>query len=399
MVKQHGSAAAILALSICNTARVDGALSAVGVFAKGSLVRAIDEEAEMHPTLISEPSPSTVATNTSSTSAPHFGSHSGWSHIGRRAVGLTLVFVNMCLSSIGFVMQRKAHLLHARSPYAPNSISGGPQKLWIAGVCIYAMAALPDVAAYTKLPQMLCSTVGCFRIVLIAVLSHVFLEEKVKTREIQGIVICTIGALLCIRFGPGSDEVPDYPGELHSRKVMRYVCTGTAFLLALLYVVHRSSFAASNKLWSCALPLTTSLAYGLEKVFNSELTYVPMPAFSKLLVDTEFVRLLSAIAFFGLLDFYLNMRAAKVMPLHQYIPLTFAFGTLIQNFQGLVVLDEIRDMQISHSVLTCLGAALALTGALTVQPIHFESHDAADARKHSKSSQDEKTALLHEEAS
>merc|ERR1719491_1165932 len=59
------------------------------------------------------------------------------------------------------------------------------------------------------------------------------------------------------------------------------------------------------------------------------------------------------------------------MPVHVYVPLSFAFCTLVQNFQGLFIFDEIKHMTATHSALTLLGAALALAGALTIQPLQL----------------------------
>jgi len=280
--------------------------------------------------------------------------------IGRRAGGLVLIFVSMCLSSVGFVLQRKAHLLNRDEDSSYRS-----RPLWLVGVIIYAMAALPDVVAYTLIPQMLCSAVGCLRVAIASVLGHFFLAERLGRREVAGIVVCTIGVLLSVRFGPGDDAVPLYPGELHSHIVTRYVTTGLVFLAVLLVFVHATPLG-TNKMQFFALPCTTALVYGLEKVFNSELTYVPMP--EKVLAEPLWLQLVGAVSLFGLLDFYLNLRAAQHMPVHMYVPLSFAFGTFIQNFQGLVVFDEIKGMQLSHSLLTFLGVTLALAGAFVINP-------------------------------
>lgn len=93
------------------------------------------------------------------------------------------------------------------------------------------------------------------------------------------------------------------------------------------------------------------------------------------------LKLVVAVAFFGILDFYLNLRAAQRMPLHVYMPLSFAFGTLIQNYQGLFVFDEIKDMRVYHSALTIVGAASALAGALMIQPPQFNQVDKGSKEK------------------
>lgn len=327
-------------------------------------------EAKEVPSLQHAPTAITAQTN-SSAAFPFIDSkfHPGCpvraflAAIGRRAGGLVLIFVSMTLSAVGFVLQRKAHLLRGQ-----EDSSNRYRPLWLTGVVVYAMAALPDVVAYTLIPQMLCAAMGCLRFAIVSLLGHFFLAERLGRQEVAGIVVCTLGALLCVRFGPGDDTAPLYPGELHSHIVTRYVTTGLVLLAFLFVVVHASSLG-TNKMQSFALPCTTALAYGLEKVFNSELTYVPMP--EKVLAEPLWLELIGAVSLFGLLDFYLNLRAAQHMPVHMYVPLSFAFGTFIQNFQGLVVFDEIKDMQFSHSFLTFLGVVLALTGALMIHPPQF----------------------------
>jgi len=127
-------------------------------------------------------------------------------------------------------------------------------------------------------------------------------------------------------------------------------------------VVHTNSL---RKLHNLALPFAAALAFGMEKVFNSELAYVAMP--QDVLHQPLWISLVGGVAFFGLIDFYLNLRAAQYMPLYVYVPLSFAFGTCVQNFQSLVILSELADMKVYYAAFTLLGASLALIGALVIQ--------------------------------
>jgi len=286
--------------------------------------------------------------------------------VGHRILGLALAFLNTALSSTGFVLQRKAHLVGDSSS----------KTLSLIGVGLYIAAALPDVWAYTLIPQMLCATVACFRLVVVCVMGHVFLGEHLGRRDARSIAICTSGTILCVMFGPSGDVTPDENRQRHQGKVVAYSIVGLLVLGVFLVIAHADSLGwvlASSKLYRFSLPIATALAYAVEKVFNTELGFVEKP--QNIFLEPTWLCMVGMVALLGLTDFYLNMRAAGRMPVHMFVPLSFAFATSFQCFQAMVIFDEFADMSVFCCVMTSLGAGLALAGALLIQPRQLESRD------------------------
>jgi hypothetical protein len=133
-------------------------------------------------------------------------------------------------------------------------------------------------------------------------------------------------------------------------------------------IVHADSIGClqpNSKLYKFALPFTTALACGVQKVFNTELGFMRMP--ENVLQEPLWLCMTASIAALGLLDFYLNLRAAQRMSVQVFVPCVFAFGIAFQCFQGMIVFAEFQDMSVECCVLTALGIFLALIGALIIQ--------------------------------
>jgi hypothetical protein len=292
--------------------------------------------------------------------------------VGNRVLGLACAFLNSFMSSIGFVLQRKAHLTKGKD----SVVSTSRDPIWILGIVLYIAAALPDVWAYTLIPQVLCAAVACFRLVVVCALGHAFLGEHLGRQDAHSIAICTAGTILCVMFGPGSEEKTKASGEIHHPKVVAYSIVGLCVLGIFMVIVHADSFGwvvTSSNLYRFSLPAATALAYAVEKVFNTELGFIQRP--ENILLEPTWLCMVIAVAALGLTDFYLNTRAAERMPVHLFAPVTFAFATSLQCLQGMLIFDEFSDMSLFCSMMTLLGVGLALAGALMIQPSQFETKD------------------------
>lgn len=295
----------------------------------------------------------------------------------RWTLGLALLLLSCALSSGGTVMQRKACLADGMGG-APQRKEAQPRKgqqrfgaLWVLGVAVYVAAAAPDVLAYTLLPHGLCSAAGCLRVAVVAVAAHFLLGERLGWQELLGIATCVLGTGCVLAFGPGCDEpTAAPPGELHHPKVWTYLVFGLAVLTVVLLLEHADAFGVgrgASEWYRCfTLPFATALAYGLEKVLNTELGFLEMPR-DYLPTDPHWFKASAAVAALGLLDFYLNLRGVRLMAVQVFVPITFALGVLVQYFQSVVVLDEFAWMSRRDVAFSALGAALLLAGALCIQ--------------------------------
>jgi len=332
----------------------------------------------------------------------------------RWAIGIGLALSNCALSALGFTLQRKSHLLHQKDA-ANRSLTSdenepGPaerscQLMWVIGVILYISASVPDVVSYAMVPQVVCSTMSCFRLVLVTVLAHFFLNEQLQRREFLAMTSCVIGTFLCLAFGPKlpeSERVAE-AGDLYHPEVYSYLIVGIASLLFLLLLEHSDALglpSLSNTAHFLILPITTGLAFGIEKVFNTEIGFLHLPAdFAGLLKQPQWMAMAAAICALGLTDLYLNLRGAQKMPVQVFIPGAFAFATSLQFLQSVFVFGELKDMDTKDAVLAMIGACASLAGAIGLQTEHLKQswtnqHEFALVPQASESSSEESDATL-----
>jgi len=243
--------------------------------------------------------------------------------------------------------------------------------MWLLGVGIYIIASVPDVASYVLVPQVVCSAVACFRLVVVQVMASTILGEKLSTRQILGMAACTIGTLLCLCFGPVRMEKAHMTSGFQHPQVKIYLVAGGTVLLLLSVFDHADSFYSkcrlSAKCRCFTLPLVTGLAFAMSKVFNTMIGFLSLPHVNTLLLHPQWIGMASAIAILGLMDFYLNLRATRLMSVQVFVPVAFVWCISLQYFQSVVLFAEFDDLNMVQAVLSITGACISLLGALCIQ--------------------------------
>jgi len=220
-------------------------------------------------------------------------------------------------------------------------------------------------------------------------------------------LICCCGTFLCLCFGPDTEHKfsDERAGMLfHHAAVYSYLLVACIALVVLLVLIHlpglapaeadaqkgatveAEPFSTDSRLELFALPFATGLAFSLEKVFNTELGFLPIPFGEQKLKPEEgelWLVFVSVVAMFGLLDFYLNMRGARRMPVQVFVPLAFAFSTSMQYVQSLFVFEEFDALVPVERYLSMAGASLSLLGALFIQPPQFRTLSALPGEQES----------------
>lgn len=303
----------------------------------------------------------------------------------RWSIGIAMALLNCALSSIGFTLQRYSYLLGKRSEAQfradPEHGHSDDEKresryrlfMSVLGMFLYIIAAVPDVISYALVPQVVCTTVACFRLVVVTCLAHFFLREQVHQREIVGMLCCSVGTFLCLRFGPRpSDDDLALTGTLYHPQVTYYVVVGLCILLCLLIAEHSKTFGMPplpEAVHYTVLPMATGLSFAIEKVFNTEIGFMhPPKTWEDFLSNPFWTACAASIALLGLCDLYLNARGATKMPVQIFLPSAFAFATSLQYFQSVVIFEELKDMNNESLVLSVCGCLASLLGALFIRP-------------------------------
>jgi len=113
------------------------------------------------------------------------------------------------------------------------------------------------------------------------------------------------------------------------------------------------------------LPLITGLAFAVSKVFNTELGFLPVP--SNILLEPRWMFMAIALVLLGLTDFYLNLRATRLLAVHVFIPVAFVWAISLQYFQSVVLFSELSGLSMGKVILSIGGACLSLVGAIVLQ--------------------------------
>jgi len=290
----------------------------------------------------------------------------------RWELGVAACLFSQLLSSLGFTLQRRSHLNRLQELEAlgegklghdfSSPCTGRP--LWTLGVTLYIMAALPDVLAYAFAPQIVLGPLGTIRTVLAALLAYMLLGERLHFQELCGMTLCTIGAAICLGFGPvGTGDTVDVTGNVYA-----YLLVSGGLLLGLTVWEH--GFACTGVELSTVrrflLPFITALAYCMEKIFNAELGALRSP--EELREQPRWWGVLLGLVALGACDLHFNLRGAQRLPVQFFVPVYMAFGTIIQCFQGMVILNELAGLSILRIGASLLGALIALAGALLIRP-------------------------------
>lgn len=294
----------------------------------------------------------------------------------RWVAGVSMALLSSFLSSLGFVLQRRAFL--ETEAEQDSSKSACTKTVFLAGVFIYISAVVPDLLAYGLIPTGVVSTLYCSRVIVNAALAHHILLETVSSNEICAMTVCVFGMMLCVGFGPKEDDdfkVTDTSMWFSHPNVWLYLNIMLVVLALLVIVEHADviglKLGLSHEWHRLSLPFAVGLAFALEKIFNRELGLHSDAGQSRTICFGIFIAVL------GLLEFYLNLRAAQRLPVQVFVPVSFALTTVLQYFQSAVVMEEFRKQLPLQACISLVGAVVALVSALCMQPkgSHVELRD------------------------
>lgn len=291
----------------------------------------------------------------------------------RWAIGASLALLSCFLSSLGLTLQRLSTLKEAEQLLLDGQSAPRKkcQQMWMLGVGIYIIASVPDVLSYVLVPQVVCSAVACFRLVIVTVMASMVLGEKLSMRQTLGMIGCTIGTFIVLCFGPVRMEKAAMINGFEHPQVKMYLAAGGAIICLLFVFDHLDSASSKCKLsarYRCfTLPLITGMAFAISKVFNTMIGFLTAPDMNSVLLHPRWIAMASGIALLGLTDFYLNLRATRLMTVQVFVPVSFVWCISLQYFQSVVLFGEFGDLPYFKAVLSIVGAGISLLGALCLQ--------------------------------
>merc|ERR1712151_709140 len=161
----------------------------------------------------------------------------------------------------------------------------------------------------------------------------------------------------------GNDEFAVAVGEVYHTEVVIYLFVGLSILLFLLIVEHTDIVGCpgGQRFHYFTLPLATGLAFGLEKVFNTEIGFIAAPENlpQGFITEPHWTGMGASIGLLGLTDFYLNLRGAQRMPVQVFVPASFAISTSLQYFQSVAIFQEFTHSNFWHTFISICGAIMS----------------------------------------
>ncbi|KAI9295320.1 DUF803-domain-containing protein, partial [Neoconidiobolus thromboides FSU 785] len=117
-----------------------------------------------------------------------------------RAVGIILAVLSGLLIGISFILKKKG-LISSR---VEGEDGHGYLKstMWWAGMILMALGEVTNFVAYILAPAVLVTPLGALSVVVSAVLSSVFLKERLNFHGKIGCIICLLGSVIVVLHAP-----------------------------------------------------------------------------------------------------------------------------------------------------------------------------------------------------
>lgn len=259
-----------------------------------------------------------------------------------KVVGIILAITSGVLIGSSFVFKKKGLLRSQAGRTAGEGVAYLKSPLWWTGMIMMILGEICNFAAYAFVEALVVTPMGALSVVICAILSSIFLKEKLTFFGWLGCALCIIGSVIIALNGPQEST----PGQISEFKKL-FIAPGFLAYISVLVAIALSiiiyfgpRYGKRNMLWYLAVcstiggisvSVTTGLgaaivttAMGLNQ-FNNWFTYFLM-AFVAVTLVTEVYYLNVALALFN---------TAMVTPTY-YVLFSFcSMVTTIVLFQGL----------------------------------------------------------------
>ncbi|KAJ3068451.1 hypothetical protein HDU98_008373, partial [Podochytrium sp. JEL0797] len=124
-----------------------------------------------------------------------------------RVLGISLALASAAFIGASFILKKRglldANAMDGRRPGTSHSYL--KNTLWWTGMIMMLVGELCNVAAYAFQPAIIVTPLGAISVVISAVMSDIFLKEKLNLSGKIGCAQCVLGAtLLVVNSPPGS---------------------------------------------------------------------------------------------------------------------------------------------------------------------------------------------------
>ena len=163
-----------------------------------------------------------------------------------KAIGISLAITSGVFIGVSFVL-KKIGLLKANVKYEQEAGEGYAylkNAWWWTGMTLMIIGEIFNFVAYGFVDAILVTTLGATSVVITAVLSAIFLKERLSLVGKMGCFICVVGSIVIVMNAPAQSSVADIqgmkhfvvaPGFLSYAGVILLVCAFIAFWVGPRY--------------------------------------------------------------------------------------------------------------------------------------------------------------------
>ncbi|KII92725.1 hypothetical protein PLICRDRAFT_37525 [Plicaturopsis crispa FD-325 SS-3] len=325
-------------------------------------------------------SASTTATGSAaaSSSSAASGTVSAGSHL--KVVGIILAIASGLLIGSSFVFKKKGLLRSQAGQVAGEGVAYLKSPLWWLGMTMMILGELCNFAAYAFIEALVVTPLGALSVVVCAILSSIFLQEKLTFFGWLGCALCIIGSVIIALNGPQEQtvgQITDFQKLFLSPGFLVYAGVLIAVSLSIVFYFG-PKYGKKSMLWyimvcsmigGISVSVTTGLGAAIVTTASGDNQFKHW--FIYFLIGFVAVTLITEV-------YYLNMALAlfntvMVTPTYYVIFTFFSMVTTVVLFQGLSAsVTQIITVVMGFLVI-CLG--ITILQMSKVDPAHLSKLD------------------------
>ncbi|KAJ3395452.1 hypothetical protein HDU80_010346 [Chytriomyces hyalinus] len=299
-----------------------------------------------------------------------------------QGVGISLALLSGAFIGASVVFTKRALLdLKAKG----HDVSSGSHEylksgMWWIGMTLTALGEVANFGAYAFVPAILVTPLGAISVVISAILSAIFLNEKLNFSGIIGCAQCLIGAVIIVLHAPASHVTETIPQFMHLvvQPVFLVYSVFVAGALCYLIIYLQPRYAQKSPVIYISISsLGGSYLVLSTQGFGTALVY----SIRHWKDDNQFLQwpiypLLAFVVFFILFQVHFLNKALSSFSAAVVTPIYYVFfttATMISTaflFQGFPVGDAVGGVSILFGFLTIVGGvALLFQYSLKLQQI------------------------------
>lgn len=279
----------------------------------------------------------------------------------RIVIGVTICIIGNILVAIALNVQK-----HAHNKVADTEKSYVTSGTWWLGLLLLIGGEIGNFMAYGFAPASVVAPLGSSGIIFNAIIAVVVLKEKIRLRDVVGIVWAVVGAYLIVTFAKEGKHMPTASKIvflLRQYTFLAFILVEVCIFVFIVYLHH-----GMNRISVVSIVLQVALL-GSPTVISAKAvsSMISITFWGKnQLIYPIFYIMLVVLALSGVGQVkYLNQAMASY-DASVVMPINFIFFSLVAILSGIVFYQEFGKLTILQIAMTLLGACLSFGGVYLI---------------------------------